>query len=361
MSDSVLVTGGAGFIGTALVKRLAPSGERIVAVDSLHPQVHATQEWPYDYPGGVERYTLDVTEPSTWDTVFEEFRPDVVVHMAAETGTGQSLTQASRHSRVNVVGTTELLDGLTRVGHTPRTIVLSSSRAVYGEGQWTDSAGTTFYPTGRSAARLEAGLWDPAAPEGTSGEIRPLPHRGRGTEPRPANVYAATKLAQEHVLEAWCTAMGTNLAILRFQNVYGPGQSLTNPYTGVVSLFAQLGLAGKPIDVYEDGDIIRDFVFVEDVVSAIASAIKLDSGTPYPLDIGFGKPTSMLQIATMIADQASAPAPIVSGRYRLGDVRAAYADISDAQEILGYWPEVDVATGVSRLLDSISATLAQQK
>lgn len=354
--NSVLITGGAGFIGTALATRLVADGREVVAVDSLHPQVHAQREWPAAYPAEAQRLTLDVCEPDTWDEVLARFRPEAIVHLAAETGTGQSLTEASRHGRVNVVGTTEMLDALTRHDHLPRALVLASSRAVYGEGRWVGEDDQPFYARVRDVGRLRAGLWDPAAPEGAGTHLRALPHRGQDTEPRPTSVYAATKLAQEHILNSWCAATGCDLAVLRLQNVYGPGQSLTNPYTGIVSLFAQLGLRRQQADIYEDGQIIRDFVFIDDVVAALRAALVLGSGTPHPIDIGSGTPVTLLDLAQRIAAQTSAPAPAVSGRFRPGDVRAAHADLTDARAVLGYEPAVDVDEGLRRLLAWIEQT-----
>lgn len=356
MSDLILVTGAAGFIGSALVRRLVAAGCEVVAVDSLHPQVHARAEWPADYPESVHRYTLDVTDPHTWDEVLGQWSPDVVVHLAAETATGQSLTQSSRHGRVNVVGTTELLDGLTRAHQVPRRIVLSSSRAVYGEGGWADAEGHAFYPPGRTGALMEAGVWTPEAPPDAVGPVHPLAHDAATIEPRPSNIYAATKLAQEHILRSWATAMGSQLVVLRFQNVYGPGQSLTNPYTGVVSLFGRIALGGGAIDVYEDGEITRDFVFIDDVVDALVAAVNSDAHPAHALDIGSGTPVTLLEVARTVASIADAPEPLVSGRFRLGDVRAAFADVSAAQAVLGYSPQVDVRRGLELLLAWIEAS-----
>lgn len=345
----ILITGGAGFIGTALATRLAENGDRVTVVDVLHPQVHAREDWPAALPAPVTRLRLDVTEPAHWDEILGQVRPEVVVHLAAETGTGQSFSEASRHSRVNVVGTTEMLDALTRHGHTPRSIVLASSRAVYGEGRWAGAGTKPFYAPVRGAEALTAGRWDPDG--AAEGAVHPLPHRAATTEPRPTSVYAATKLAQEHILTAWTAATGCRLAILRLQNVYGPGQSLTNPYTGIVSLFARLGAEGTQAEIYEDGAVLRDFVFIDDVVSALAAAVGTTSGPALPVvDIGSGEPVTLLELAGLIAAETSAPAPTVCGRFRAGDVRAAHADLTDASALLGYKPEVDLATGVRRLL-----------
>lgn len=355
----VLITGGAGFIGSTLARRLVDEGVRVSVVDNLHPQVHAPQEWPADLPASVDRFRRDITVAADWDEVLAAVRPDVVVHLAAETGTGQSLTEASRHGRVNVVGTTEMLDAFTRHGHVPTGIVLTSSRAVYGEGRWA-AGDVPFHARVRDVARLEGAagdprLWDPEPEPGVvvpNGLVHPLPHHAATTDPRPTNVYAATKLAQEHVLAAWTSAMGTSLAVLRLQNVYGPGQSLTNPYTGIVSLFGRLATEGERAEVYEDGHILRDFVFVDDVVAALSSAVGATAaGRSIPtLDIGSGEPVTLLELARTVARLAGSPEPTVCGKYRPGDVRAAHACVDDAAAMLGYRAKTDVTSGVRQLL-----------
>ena len=263
--EKVLVTGGAGFIGSRLVTRLCEEHIEVVVVDVLHPQVHPGGR-PNALPDAATLFPLDVAYGPTWDALFRLFQPDTVVHLAAETGTGQSLLEASRHGTVNVVGTTQLLDAMARCGHIPDHVVLSSSRAVYGEGEW-EADGHRFFPEPRTHADLQAGAWDPRSPSGAP--ARALASVAGATRTEPINVYGATKLAQEHILKAWGAALGSSVSILRFQNVYGVGQSLTNPYTGVLSLFAQMALRGEPLPVYEDGSIIRDFVYVDDVVDAL--------------------------------------------------------------------------------------------
>ena len=189
------------------------------------------------------------------------------MHLAAETGTAQSLTESSRHSLVNVVGTTRMLDAFGASGRRPGHVVLTSSRAVYGEGTWLRSDGTSYRPGQRTHEQLARGQWD--FPDSV-----PVPSRADRTEPAPSSVYGATKLAQEHILAAWAGAHDVRLSTLRLQNVYGPGQSLTNPYTGIVSLFSRLARDGASIPLYEDGEITRDFVYILDVVSALRQALE---------------------------------------------------------------------------------------
>lgn len=342
---TVLVTGGAGFIGCALSEALVRCFGRVVAVDSLHPQVHAHRARPPALAPDAELVVGDVTDASMWDAVLPSVRPDVVVHLAAETGTSQSLSESTRHGSVNVVGTTRLMDGLLRHG-LPGRVVLSSSRAVYGEGAWRRADGTLFQPPQRTQAMLEGGAWDVA------GGV-PLPNDGRLVAPAPVSVYGVTKLAQEQLLGVWGRALGVEVAVLRLQNVYGPGQSLSNPYTGILSLFARMARSGSVIPLYEDGEVRRDFVLVDDVADALVAAATVDTLPPTPLDIGSGEHQTIRTAAELVARYYDAPAPEVTGRFREGDVRHAWADISLAQETLGWHPQYSLADGVHRLCDWI--------
>jgi len=351
MSRSVLITGGAGFIGCALARRLIAAGDRVTALDVLHPQVHPRRGRPRRLPEQVELVPADVTVSSSWDALLKLAAPDRIVHLAAETGTGQSFTQASRHGRVNVVGTTEMLDALLRAHAVPAQIVLASSRAVYGEGEWIAANGETLVPGVRGHEDLTAGRWDPLGPDGAPG--MPRPSRADRTMPRPTSVYGATKLAQEHILAAWVAATGTDLSILRLQNVYGPGQSIANSYTGVVTLFAQTAVSGGQTEVYEDGRIVRDFVYVDDVVDALVASLDRPTDGRGVLDIGSGVATTIHELATDLATRRGAPAPVVSGRFRDGDVRAASVDIALAGAQLGYRPRWALREGLDALLEWI--------
>ena len=346
---TVLISGGAGFIGTRLARRLV-SDYDVVLLDNLHPQVHATNSWPTDSPVEAEKRLGDVTEAEAWASAISEHKPDIIVHLAAETGTGQSLTESTRHALVNVTGTARMLDALSNTGHRPEAIVLASSRAVYGEGQWRTSQGELYYAAPRGEQQLAESKWEPMGPDAEEGEA--VAHNAASVEPRPTNVYAATKLAQEHLLSSWCASMNIPLRILRLQNVYGAGQALENSYTGVLTYFARQAIAGESINVYEGGGIVRDFVHVDDVVSAISAALQLSAETAFGLvDIGSGSAGTLLDYASILAETAGSPAPQTSQRFRLGDVRAAYADIAPAEKLLGYAPQVSFRDGVIGLLE----------
>ena len=347
MSTSVLITGGAGFIGSALARRLVDAGYEVAVMDILHPQVHA-EGATIDLPPSVHLFTGDVTHAPDCDAVLRLFKPSQIVHLAAETGTAQSLSEATRHGSVNVVGTTQLLDTLSRCGHVPAQLVLTSSRAVYGEGAW-QSGDHVFYPPPRSHAQLVAGDWDPRGPTGDPAV--PLASSAERTEPRPTNIYAATKLAQEHILTAWTSAHDTKLSVLRLQNVYGPGQSLTNSYTGIMALFARLAREKRALEIYEDGRIIRDFVYIDDVAEGLFMAIETPAEPSRYVDIGSGVPTTILGIAQQLATICRAPEPVIVGKFRDGDVRAAMCDIEHAGNELGWRPKCSLEEGMRALLD----------
>lgn len=346
----VLVTGGAGFIGCAISQALADRCGRFVVMDNLHPQVHATADRPPQLHPAAELVIDNVTDGSGWDRLLSSFTPNVIIHLAAETGTAQSLTDSTRHAHVNVVGTTRMLDGLSDRDMLPDRILLCSSRAVYGEGRWRRSDGAMFYPGQRSHRQLESGQWDFPMAEG-------LPSSFDVTVARPTSVYGATKLAQENVLTAWCGAKGVALTVLRLQNVYGPGQSLTNSYTGIVTLFSQLARRDHAIPVYEDGRITRDFVFIDDVAAAIAAAVSTPPDDLVGLDIGSGVPTTVWDLACAIAEIRDAPRPQVNGKYRDGDVRYAACHPEQAMATLGWRPEWDLSRGLLALQDWIDVEL----
>ncbi|MDC0708318.1 NAD-dependent epimerase/dehydratase family protein [Stigmatella sp. ncwal1] len=355
MSRKVLISGGAGFIGCHVARKLLERGDEVLVFDNLHPQVHTQFGLPQDMPKGVVFVPGDVTVAENWGTLFRFFRPDVVIHLAAETGTGQSLTESHRHASVNVAGTARLIDALTAIRHVPEQFVLTSSRAVYGDGAWRDTAGTVFYPPARSRQALELQQWNLSGPTGLPAEA--MPSVAGQTHPNPISVYGATKLTQEHMLAAWCGAFGSGLSILRLQNVYGPGQAPGNPYTGVLTLFARLAREQKVLDIYEDGKIVRDFVHVEDVAQAIVQAVARPTRNVRMFDIGSGSPTTIDAVARELARRYGAPAPVVSGKFRDGDVRAASCSIESARGALDYQPRWTLEAGLASLKEWLEGVL----
>ncbi len=346
----ILVTGGAGFIGCAISERLAARASRYVVMDNLHPQIHASAVRPGALHEKAELVVADVTDAGAWDALLSDFQPEIIIHLAAETGTGQSLTEASRHALVNVVGTTRLTDALVKHGIVVEHILLTSSRAVYGEGAWQKDDGTIVYPGQRGRAQLEAAQWDFPG-------MTMLPSRADRTETRPTCVYRATKPAQEHVLRAWSLATKTPLSILRLQNVYGPGQSLTNSYTGIVALFSRLAREKKVIPLYEDGNVTRDFVSIDDVADAIVATLVRTPEALSLFDIGSGQATSILDMARIIAAHYGAPEPQINGAFRDGDVRHAACDLSESLANLGWKPQWSLKRGIGELQTWIAQEL----
>ena len=349
-TSCVLVTGGAGFIGCAISDGLVDAFETVVAFDNFHPQIHPTATRPADLASDVVLVEGDVTDPAAWDALLTSHRPDVVIHLAAETGTGQSLTESTRHASVNVVGTSQMLDAFTRHDVLPRRIVLTSSRAVYGEGAWVRPDGERFYPGQRSNEILSRGEWDFPGAEPTAMDAA-------CTFPAPASVYAATKLAQEHLVDVWSRSVGVERTILRLQNVYGPGQSLINPYTGIMSLFCRLARAGESIPLYEDGDVRRDFVLIDDVARAVVIAATSPISPDQPIDIGSGETQTIRDAAELIAERYAAPAPHVTGLFRQGDVRHAWANVEAAHRVWGWAPRHSLRDGIAQLTEWIDAEL----
>ncbi|WP_176597188.1 MULTISPECIES: NAD-dependent epimerase/dehydratase family protein [Sphingobium] len=348
-----LLTGGAGFIGCALSASLL-RGEggktlpSIIAVDSLHPQVHLVGNRPASLPDAVDLRIMDICDAAAWDALFKEVRPRTIIHLAAETGTGQSLDLPVRHTHTNLTGTAEMLEALHRAGQVPDHIVLSSSRAVYGEGAWTDPAdGRIFQPGRRESAALERGDFAVAAPSGLLATPVTL-HHAR-VQPAPSSIYGVTKLAQEQILSNWCAARNVSLTTLRLQNVYGVGQSPHNPYTGIIVLFHRLAAAGKRIEVYEDGEMGRDFIYIDDVVQTMTKAIERPPEVSRTMDIGSGAVKTILEAAQQIACLYGAPEPEITGVFRYGDIRWAVCDPADMQEQFEVTPTVDFLEGNERL------------
>lgn len=350
MEKTCLITGGAGFIGCAVSRLLESDYDRIIVYDNFHPQIHPQDVRPEFLSGKAEIFRADVCYPQDWDAFFRKFKPETIFHFAAETGTGQSLTQSYRHANVNVSGLGQMLDAIVRNQCFPKKILLTSSRAVYGEGEWIAPDGQSFYPDVRSKAQLEKKQWD--YPCG-----RFVPFDCTLTRTHPSNVYGVTKVAQEQLLEVWCRAFNIDYTVVRLQNVYGPGQSLYNAYTGIMTLFGRLAKAGESIPLYEDGLMLRDFVYIDDVARAIVQASRKAGADLKIYDIGSGKANTIRQAAQIIADYYHAPVPHVCGKYRLGDVRHAACKIDRTEKELDWEPKCSLKEGLSRLCGWIDKSL----
>jgi dTDP-L-rhamnose 4-epimerase len=342
--ERILITGGAGFIGSRLARALAAAGAEILAFDNLHPQVHGDR--PLTDPS-IPLVRGDVRDRPALQAALHEFRPTIVVHLAAETGTGQSADEPTRYAEVNVVGTAHLIEVMRTSSQPPRRVVLAATRAVYGEGAYLDAAGRLVVPRAREVADMEAGRFGLFGDDGSLLTPVPTPEH---VPLAPASVYGSTKLMQEYLLQQTPSPWGS--IMLRLQNVYGPGQSLRNPYTGVLSIFCQQAMRGKVLNIYEDGDIHRDFVYVDDVVSAFVAACRSDRALGRVMNVGTGERTSIRQAADKILFELGLPAErlAVTGAFRAGDVRHAVADNSLATTLLEWTPRVSFSTGVAELV-----------
>jgi dTDP-L-rhamnose 4-epimerase len=349
MGEKVLITGGLGFIGLALARTLVRRGLTVRLLDNLSPQIHGVVPRPElgtllaDH--SVEVLHGDVCQRTDWALALSDVTS--VVHLAAETGTGQSMYRIGDYTSTNVLGTALLLDALANSSHKVKKLVLASSRAVYGEGAYQCAGCGSVYPPMRSSDALAAGQWEPRCPF-CCGPIYPVatPETARTS---PASIYAATKLAQEDLVRIAASALGIPHIIFRFQNVYGEGQSLNNPYTGILSIFSNRIRQGKDIGLFEDGQESRDFVHVSDVTEAVALGLTGNGGDGLTMNVGSGVPVSVETIARSLKRQfpGSASAVVVSGQYRLGDIRHNHADISTIRQALRFTPNMNLEDGLS--------------
>jgi dTDP-L-rhamnose 4-epimerase len=355
MRRRVLVTGGAGFIGMHLLPRLAATDCDLIVFDNLHPQVHGPAAVCGVLPAGTVFIQADIRDRDAVARVVTETAPDHVVHLAAETGTGQSWDEIHRYCDVNIGGTAALVEALRQLPEREgRRLVLASSRAVYGEGAYHDADGHLVVLQGREPEDMRRGLFNPMI-AGQALRAVPTPE---DVPTAPASIYASTKLMQEFVVTQGLLGTAIEPVVLRFQNVYGPGQSLNNPYTGVLSIFSGQILQNQSLNIYEDGQITRDFVYVEDVVDALMQALTVPKRPERPINIGSGRPTTILDAARELAAVLDAPdiEIRITGDFRAGDVRHAVADISAAEAILNWTPRTGLREGLSRLGDWVRAT-----
>lgn len=349
----ILVTGGAGFIGSHLVSALLGQGFQVRVLDNLSPQIHgalpAGLEWLAD--GRVEFMRGSTTSAADMRAALAGV--DAVVHLAAETGTGQSMYEIARYNEVNTQGTAVLLDVLANDrNNRVRRIVLASSRSVYGEGAYVCEACSPerrVCPDSRPADALAAHHWEPLCRD-CGAELTAVPTR-EDDQVKPASIYAATKYAQEDLLRVACSSLGIGYAILRLQNVYGEGQSLNNPYTGILSIFSTRIRRGLYLPIFEDGEETRDFVHVQDVANAFVAALHTDVPVNRVINVGVGRKTSVAEIAGQLSAAFGVKSDlIVTSQYRLGDIRHNCADIGLLQTALRCSPQIDLRRGLERFV-----------
>lgn len=344
---NILVTGGLGFIGSSFALAIIEAGQHKVRLfDNLSPQIHGAipiVDRRLVDDAGIEIVRGDVCNSNIYPAMFDGI--DAVVHLAAETGTAQSMYQIAHYNEVNSQATARMLDFLANNPHKIKKIILASSRSIYGEGAYHCEVHGQVYPCARSATQLKESLWNPVCPV-CSGTIESIP-TPESAAPSPASIYAATKYAQEDLIRIAGDSLNIGVAILRFQNVYGAGQSLNNPYTGILSIFSTRIRRGLSLPIFEDGAESRDFVHVSDVVQAITLALENTSADGGIFNVGSGEPTSVLQIANLLVDAFGGQVrPHITGQYRLGDIRHCYADLSHIKEKLAFEPKISLKEGI---------------
>lgn len=346
---NILITGGAGFIGSKLANFFIVQGCNVTVLDNLLPQIHGndpiiTSSTFSLLDKKVKFIHGNITSPT--DVTEAIKNQDIIVHLAAETGTGQSMYEIKRYVDVNVSGTALLLDILVNTKHSVKKVVVASSRAIYGEGKYYSEELGYVYPGHRKKEDLQHGDFEVKYP----GCEKPLicTATDEASKLHPSSVYGITKLNQEQLVMTVCNSLNISAVALRYQNVYGPGQSLNNPYTGILSIFSSLIRNDQPINVFEDGKESRDFVFIDDVVYATAKAVLSEHADNRILNVGSGIPTSVLTVANHLCSAYQKDVQInISGNFRLGDIRHNYADITEIGSCLSFIPQYDFSKGIS--------------
>jgi dTDP-L-rhamnose 4-epimerase len=354
MSKRVLITGGAGFIGSHLADELLNFGFSVRALDNLSEQVHGPSAKRPEYLNeAVELVIGDVRDPGTVRNVLKDV--DMVFHFAAMVGVGQSMYQIQQYTDVNNVGTAVLMEALSQ--HPVEKLVVASSMSVYGEGLCKNSEGAEVTVDERTLQQLKAGRWELIDERGDA--LRPMP-TPESKSASLSSVYALSKYDQERMSLMVGRAYGIPTVALRFFNVYGTRQALSNPYTGVLAIFASRLLNNRPPLIFEDGLQQRDFVHVRDVAQACRLALSSSDADGQVLNVGSGTAYTIREIADRLAAVMGKPQirPEITGKYRVGDIRHCYADITRARQLLGYVPQVPFDQGLEELAQWLERQIA---
>ena len=358
-----LITGGAGFIGSNVALKLVDMGVKVTVLDNLSPQIHGDnpEETSPLFRSIKDKVTFikgTVTSRLDWEKALAGV--DVVLHLAAETGTGQSMYEIEKYVNVNIGGTAILLDILTNNKTAVKRVVVAESRAIYGEGKyWSEELSSFVYPEERPEDTMAKGDFE-VKYEGCS---RPLKLVGTTEDSliHPGSVYGITKQVQGQLVHLVCKSIGIESVSFRYQNVYGPGQSLSNPYTGILSIFSTRIKNGNGINIFEDGHETRDFVFIEDIADATILGMTVPGISGHAFNIGTGVATDVLTVANTLIKHYGIDVPVtVSGNYRLGDIRHNYADITKARILLGYKPKWTFDAGIKKFTEWVNQQPVQE-
>lgn len=343
---NILISGGFGFIGFALTLKLTKLDHKVTILDNLSPQIHginpAESELYLKIKDKVNFINGDVRKIEDWKKALEN--QDAIVHLAAETGTGQSMYEIDKYVEVNTKGTSIFLDLIANnKNNSIKKIIIASSRSIYGEGKYKDIKGNFYYPESRLDYQMQQKQFEPEH----NGEILKVVATDEQSKIHPISIYGITKQVQEQLVMNVCKSINIAGVSLRFQNVYGPGQSLTNPYTGILSVFSNLILNKKEINIFEDGLESRDFVYIDDVVESIYLSIFNENANNKIYNVGTGIATSVNEVASILQKCYNIKVTTsISGNYRLGDIRHNFADISKIKNELGWAPKVMINEGL---------------
>ena len=351
MSKNVLITGGAGFIGSSLAIKLVDNGDRVTILDNLSPQIHGIDGKSSDLflkiKDKVNFIKGDVRNRDDWRKAIKG--QQVIVHLAAETGTGQSMYEIEKYVDVNIKGTSIMLDILTNEEHKVEKIVVASSRAIYGEGKYSCSKHGIVYPEARKVEDMDKGDFEVKCP--ICGSDVKICATTEDSKILPSSIYGITKKAEEDMCITVGKSIGIPVVVFRFQNVYGPGQSLKNPYTGILSIFSTIIKNNNSINIFEDGKESRDFVYIEDITDAVKLGIESSAANFEIFNVGTGDTVDVITVAKTLQEKYNSNVEIkVSGNYRLGDIRHNFADISNIKNKLGYSPKYNFSQGISEFV-----------
>lgn len=349
---NILITGGAGFIGSNLSLALLKKGYQVTVLDNLSPQIHGENPEINSplFKNISEKVNFikgDVTNSSDWKKSIKN--QDIIIHLAAETGTGQSMYEIEKYTEVNVLGTAKMLDILVNENHQAKKVVIASSRAIYGEGKYFHENLGIVFPNSRKIEDMEKGDFEVKS---ETGEILQPIATDEDAKLSPISVYAITKQIQEQMVMTVCPTVNIHPVSLRFQNVYGEGQSLKNPYTGILSIFSTQILNVNNVNIFEDGTESRDFIHIDDAVEAIIKSIETEEANGEIFNIGTGVSTSVLEVAKILKKLYKRDVEInISGQFRLGDIRHNFADITKVKTKLKFEPKISFEEGIKRFSD----------
>ena len=357
-----LITGGAGFIGSNLALKLLSMGADVVVLDNLSEQIHGvnpekTSPLYQSILGKVTFIEGSVNDQEKWTEAIDGV--DAIVHLAAETGTGQSMYEIQKYTSINIGGTSLMLDILTNTKHSVKKVVVAASRAIYGEGRYKSTEMGYVYPLSRTDENMKKGDFECTYKDCV--EALELVSTTEDSKIHPTSVYGITKQVQEQLVMCVCPSIGISAVAFRYQNVYGPGQSLTNPYTGILSIFSTRIKNNNQINIFEDGAETRDFVYIDDVVDATILGLEKESANGEVFNVGTGVAIDVLTVANTLKEKYGIDVPItVSGNYRLGDIRHNFADITKARLLLGIEPKWNFTDGIGEFARWVDAQEIQE-